>query len=307
MEGRTYRFFTGKPLYPFGFGLSYSTFEYSKLSMKKGTDGKLWISAARAQYIAKSRATKLLNYTLAPRNQLRGLTGFRRVHLAAGETSVVSWILDPAEVHGNIVTVAGAQPQDSKGVQGRHCIETDMRCELEFFNGAELHLLYMARRLREALAVEMLLSQAEVEYFVEPGPYQGGLIFTRELTGAFFYVVARQTFRARAKFLSRGKYKPYEQTALRQRLSCFRFRVAQILRHLFRSGISQEHSIACFHGRQIFQFGWRCAAAAETECGNDTEFLSVAAAPCFTAIIRRQEETVKVVVFLPHHADDLRE
>jgi hypothetical protein len=61
-----------------------------------------------------------------------------------------------------------------------------MRCELEFFNGADLHLLYMARRLREALAVEMLLSQAQVEYFVEPGPYQGGLLFPRELTGAYF-------------------------------------------------------------------------------------------------------------------------
>jgi hypothetical protein len=86
-----------------------------------------------------------------------------------------------------------------------------MRCELEFFNGAELHLLYMARRLREALALELLLSQAEVDYFVEPGPYQGGLLFTRELTGAFFYVRPADLPRTR-EILVRNKYKPYDET-----------------------------------------------------------------------------------------------
>ena len=89
-----------------------------------------------------------------------------------------------------------------------------MRCELEFFNGAELHLLYMARRLREALAVEMLLSQAEVEYFVEPGPYRGGLLFPRELTGAYFYVVPADIPRSR-EILTRAKYKPYDETVQR--------------------------------------------------------------------------------------------
>ena len=91
---------------------------------------------------------------------------------------------------------------------------TNMRCELDFFNGAELHLLYMARRLREALAVETVLSQAEIEYFVEPGPYQGGLIFVRELIGAFFYVLPADLPRAR-EVLSRHKYRPYAETAQR--------------------------------------------------------------------------------------------
>ena len=91
---------------------------------------------------------------------------------------------------------------------------TEMRCDLEFFQGAELHLLYLARRLREALAVEMLLSQAEVEYFVEPGPYQGGLIFPRELTGAYFYVRPSDIRRAR-EVLTRGNYKPYAETVNR--------------------------------------------------------------------------------------------
>ena len=91
-------------------------------------------------------------------------------------------------------------------------LNTDMRCELEFFNGAELDLLYMARRLREALAVEMLLSKAQVEYFVEPGPYQGGFLFTRELTGAFFYVLPSDLPRAREILVS-AKYKPYDSAS----------------------------------------------------------------------------------------------
>jgi hypothetical protein len=89
-----------------------------------------------------------------------------------------------------------------------------MRCDLEFFEGAELHLLYLARRLREALAVETLLGQAELEYFVEPGPYQGGLLFPRELTGAYFYVRPSDIPRAR-EVLTRGNYKPYKETVNR--------------------------------------------------------------------------------------------
>jgi hypothetical protein len=90
-----------------------------------------------------------------------------------------------------------------------------MRCNLEFFNGAELHLLYLARRLREALAVELALSEAEVEYYVEPGPYRGGLIFPRELTGAYFYVLPKDLPRAR-EILMRNKYKPYEEEVIHQ-------------------------------------------------------------------------------------------
>jgi hypothetical protein len=90
----------------------------------------------------------------------------------------------------------------------------EMRCDLDFFKGAELHLLYMARRLREALAVETVLGQAEIEYFVEPGPYEGGFLFRRELTGAFFYVLPADLPRAR-EVLLRHKYRPYEQDVQR--------------------------------------------------------------------------------------------
>jgi len=114
MEGRTYRFFKGQPLYPFGYGLSYSMFEYSKLTVKKDADGKLWISA-HVRNTSNVPGDEVAQLYVGSDKATPKLMGFRRIHFAAGESSVLSWTLDPAEVHGNIVTVAGAQPRDSKG------------------------------------------------------------------------------------------------------------------------------------------------------------------------------------------------
>jgi beta-glucosidase len=118
MQGRTYRFFTGKPLYPFGYGLSYSSFEYSKLTIKKAPDGKLWVSA-RVRNTSQIAGDEVAQLYVGTDKGAPWLMGFRRLHFGPGETSVVSWTLDPAELHGNIVTVAGAQPHTSKGVRAQ--------------------------------------------------------------------------------------------------------------------------------------------------------------------------------------------
>jgi hypothetical protein len=84
-----------------------------------------------------------------------------------------------------------------------------MRREADFFGDQELDLLHMARRLRKALRLEDLLTQANIEYAVEAGEYTGGFLMKRELTGAFFYVSPEDTARAKQVLLENG-FKPYD-------------------------------------------------------------------------------------------------
>jgi len=84
-----------------------------------------------------------------------------------------------------------------------------MRREADFFGEVELDLIYIAKRLREALKIEALLTAAGIDYFVEPDTYTGGLLFRRELTGAFFYVLPVDFERTHQSLLS-GDYKPYQ-------------------------------------------------------------------------------------------------
>jgi hypothetical protein len=84
-----------------------------------------------------------------------------------------------------------------------------VRRDPEFFGEAELDLLYMARRLREALKLETLLTEAGLAYMVATGMYTGGFLMRRELTGAFFYVAPTDLTRARDLLLT-NRYRPYE-------------------------------------------------------------------------------------------------
>jgi vacuolar-type H+-ATPase subunit E/Vma4 len=52
----------------------------------------------------------------------------------------------------------------------------------------EFVLVYIAKRLKEALAIEKLFTDSGLDYVVEPDTYSGGVIFRTERTGAFFYV-----------------------------------------------------------------------------------------------------------------------
>ena len=49
-------------------------------------------------------------------------------------------------------------------------------------------LVYIAKRLKEALAIEKLFTDSGLDYVIEPDTYSGGVIFRAERTGAFFYV-----------------------------------------------------------------------------------------------------------------------
>jgi len=69
----------------------------------------------------------------------------------------------------------------------------------------EFVLVYIAKRLKEALAIEKLFTDSGLEYVVEPDTYSGGIIFRTERTGAFFYVNPEDQTTAR-QLLTRSGY-----------------------------------------------------------------------------------------------------
>ncbi|MFD7659541.1 beta-glucosidase [Actinosynnema sp. NPDC059797] len=85
--GGTYLYFDGEPLFPFGHGLSYTTFEYSGLSY----DGAATVSVTNTGAVAGAEVVQLYSSALDPRvrQPLRRLQSFRRVHLEPGETATV--------------------------------------------------------------------------------------------------------------------------------------------------------------------------------------------------------------------------
>jgi hypothetical protein len=83
-----------------------------------------------------------------------------------------------------------------------------MRRDAEYFGNAELDLVYMAHRLRDALKLEGILSNASIDYLVETGTYVAGILMKRDLTGAFFYVAPADTERTKELLLG-NNYKPY--------------------------------------------------------------------------------------------------
>jgi voltage-gated potassium channel Kch len=84
-----------------------------------------------------------------------------------------------------------------------------MRQPPDFFGDIELPLLYIAKKLREALRLEETLTEAGIDYAVEPDTYRGGIIFASERIGAFFYV-APQTLDEARQVLRGINYKPYD-------------------------------------------------------------------------------------------------
>jgi beta-glucosidase len=99
MAKRTYRYFTGAPLYPFGYGLSYSTFAYSglKLSTKAIKAGEPLTVSAQVKNTSATAGDEVAQlYLTFPKLSgapVRALRGFTRVHLAPGESRRVTFTL----------------------------------------------------------------------------------------------------------------------------------------------------------------------------------------------------------------------
>jgi beta-glucosidase len=129
MAGRTYRYFSGDPLYPFGYGLSYTTFEYRNLHLPaKANSGEpiaVSVEVRNTGQIAGEEVVELYvkHIGAAVPAPLIALEGFTRVSLQPGESRTVNFTLAPrqlstvqadgtrlAEPGTVVISAGGAQP-----------------------------------------------------------------------------------------------------------------------------------------------------------------------------------------------------
>lgn len=104
MVGRTYRYFDGEPLFPFGHGLSYTTFRYSGLHLPESVRAgeEIEVSAVvenvgerAGEEVVQLYVTDLEASVPVP---IRSLQGFQRLYLEAGERKTVTFRLTPRQL-----------------------------------------------------------------------------------------------------------------------------------------------------------------------------------------------------------------
>jgi beta-glucosidase len=104
VKNRTYRYFEGQPLYPFGYGLTYSKFEYSNLKLSHpeldaGSPLGIDVDVRNASGRPGDEVVELyIRFPKVPGAPLRALRGFTRIHLAAGELRHVKLALEPRDL-----------------------------------------------------------------------------------------------------------------------------------------------------------------------------------------------------------------
>jgi len=81
--------------------------------------------------------------------------------------------------------------------------------EPSFFDNQEPVLIYIAKKLRDALNLESVLTAAGIDYGVEADEYRGGVVFRSVRAGAFFYVLPASADAAR-EVMQRSGFQPYE-------------------------------------------------------------------------------------------------
>jgi beta-glucosidase len=107
MANRTYRYFTGAPLYPFGYGLSYTRFGYSDLTVDRAKAGaseaiEASVTVTNTGQRAGDEVVQLYERAVSPSRAMpiRQLRGFARVSLAPGESKRVAFRLRPVDDFG---------------------------------------------------------------------------------------------------------------------------------------------------------------------------------------------------------------
>jgi beta-glucosidase len=129
MNGRTYRYFKGEALYPFGYGLSYTNFTYSNIKsstqVKKGAGTKVTVAV---QNTGKREGEEVVQLYVSHSNvngkaPLKALKGFQRIFLKKGELKIITFALTPEQLslvgeNGQlyqpkgkvVVSIGGGQP-----------------------------------------------------------------------------------------------------------------------------------------------------------------------------------------------------
>ncbi|WP_254460814.1 glycoside hydrolase family 3 C-terminal domain-containing protein [Xanthomonas sacchari] len=104
MKGRTYRYFKGEPLFPFGYGLSYTRFAYdaprlSAATLQAGQPLQVSTTVRNTGARAGDEVVQVyLQYPQRAQSPLRSLVGFQRVHLQPGEARTLSFALDARQL-----------------------------------------------------------------------------------------------------------------------------------------------------------------------------------------------------------------
>jgi beta-glucosidase len=119
MQNRTYRYFKDKPLYSFGYGLSYTTFSYSDLTLPKAAinAGDPLVAETTVTNTGRREGDEVaqlyLSFPSVPGAPLRALRGFKRIHLNPGESQKVRIELKGRDL--SMVT-EGGEPIIAEGI-----------------------------------------------------------------------------------------------------------------------------------------------------------------------------------------------
>lgn len=130
MDNRTYRYFKGAALYPFGFGLSYTNYAYKKLKIKSPKSNEMTVNVTVTN-TGKTAGDEVVQLYLSHKNApfktpIRTLKGFQRLYLKAGESRSLTFKLGKTELSeidgsGKVVpmrgdfevSVGGSQPSEN--------------------------------------------------------------------------------------------------------------------------------------------------------------------------------------------------
>jgi beta-glucosidase len=129
MNGRTYRYFKGDVLYPFGYGLSYTSFTYDSLNgpptSKTGDSVRISVNVKNTGKVEGDEVVQLYlsNLSAPVPVPIRSLEAFKRLHLMSGETKPITLVIPPNAfsiidnnnkrviLHGKFqIAVGGGQP-----------------------------------------------------------------------------------------------------------------------------------------------------------------------------------------------------